>query len=80
MSSGIAAEPTATTSGVVLNNYEELMKQKDERIAILEYELRVAKEDIASQQAELQRVQPLMNSMCAVASACLHCRSPHFGP
>ncbi len=41
----------------MLNNYEEQLKQKDERIALLEYELRLAREDAVTLQMELRRLQ-----------------------
>ena len=64
LASRLTAEPSTAVAGVVLNNYEELLKQKDERIALLEYELRVAREDVVSQQTELRRLQTLLTSAC----------------
>lgn len=64
LASRLTAEPSTVVAGVVLNNYEELLKQKDERIALLEYELRVAREDVVSQQTELRRLQTLLTSAC----------------
>ena len=67
LASRLTAEPSSpAASGVVVNNYEELLKQKDERVALLEYELRVAREDIASQQSELRRLQTMMSSVYGV--------------
>lgn len=68
LSSRLASEPsTASPSTVVINNYEEVIKQKDEQIALLEYELRVAKEDVVSQQMELRRMQTLLTAVYGVS-------------